>query len=164
MFPLASVAVKLTKICPTFKVSGASFKTDCTAQLSFAEGKTKLVASAKHPPEMVFKIADGGQEMLGSSTSFTVTVCWQVEVFPLPSVAVQVTVVSPAGKVVGASFSKVKPVEQAELLAVGKPRFGVAEQFPEEVFAATLAGQVTAEAKKTCTILIFFAASSTTKT
>ena len=71
--------------------------------------------------------------------STTVTVCVQVAVLPAASVAVQVTVVLPMGKLAGASFVMVG----APQLSVPVALFNVAEavQSPGAVFTVVSLGQ-----------------------
>ena len=53
--------------------------------------------------------------------SFTVTVCVQVCVFPAASVAIQVTVVFPKGKVDGALFvTVIAPLQLSDVVGVPK--------------------------------------------
>ena len=62
-----------------------------------------------------------GQVITGGMLSVTVTIWAQVAVFPLASVAVQVTVVVPFGKTAGALLLTVVPVQLS--LIAGVPRF-----------------------------------------
>jgi hypothetical protein len=103
LLPLASVIVQTTVVAPKGYTVGALFVTELTVQLSVAIGFPRLTLKATQ-----FAFADtvifAGAEMDGSVLSVTVTNCVAVEVFPVASVAVQVTVVCPIGKVAGALF------------------------------------------------------------
>ena len=71
--------------------------------------------------------------------SETVTVCVHVLVLPALSTTVQVTVVTPIGKVAGALFVTDATVQLSE--ATGVPRATVAKQEPRSVVAVMFAGQ-----------------------
>jgi hypothetical protein len=77
--------------------------TEATEQLSPVTGVPKTIPVAVQPEVVVVTIF-AGAVMVGSVVSTTVTTCVAVLIFPEPSVTVQVTVVFPNGKVVGASF------------------------------------------------------------
>ena len=55
--------------------------------------------------------------IVGAVLSITVTVCTAVAVFKLASVAVQITVVVPIGKLAGASLVTVTPEQLSEATA-----------------------------------------------
>ena len=69
----------------------------------------------------------------GGMLSVTVTVCVHVEIFPLASVAVHVTVVAPFGKVAGALLLMTTPEQLS--LAVGVPKFTPVAPQPILVYA-----------------------------
>jgi hypothetical protein len=69
-----------------------------------------------------------GQTMVGAVLSFTVTVCEQVAVLPLPSVAVHITVVVPTGNELGALLLMLTGVQLLLSLAVALPNATVAVQ------------------------------------
>ena len=56
-----------------------------------------------------------GQVIAGAAPSTTVTSWVQEEVFPASSVAVQVTIVSPTGRMEGASLTMVIPLASEQL-------------------------------------------------
>ncbi len=85
-----SVTVQVTIVIPIGNVSGASFVTLSTPQLSETTGVPKLNSNEQ-------LITSGGHETIGASLSTTVTVIEQVELLPQASVAVQITVVVPTG-------------------------------------------------------------------
>src|SRR5438093_1237000 len=100
VLPLASVAVQVTVATPLLKVeplAGAQ-TTEATAQLSLALGAVQLTAAVQ-TPAAVFCVILAGQVIVGISVSLTVTVKMHALVLPLPSLAVQVTVVVPLMKV-----------------------------------------------------------------
>ena len=87
---------------------------------------------------LVVAVTLAGAVMVGKTLSTTVTICVAVLIFPDPSVTVQVTVVEPAGKVVGALLVT-EATEQLSAV-VGTPKTTpVAEVQP---VAVTLAGAV----------------------
>ena len=98
VFPLASVAVQTTVVTPLAKALplAGTQTTLCPGQLSVevAENVTLLV----HNPGLVETERFAGQDATGASVSLTVTVNAQMFVFPLASVAVQTTVVTPLAK------------------------------------------------------------------
>jgi hypothetical protein len=82
-----------------------------------------------------------GQVIVGGWLSLTVTVCWQVAVFPDPSVTVHVTTVTPAGNCDGALLVTDATEQLSDV--VGVPRLTlVAKHCPEFVLTVTFAGQV----------------------
>ena len=103
MLPEASVTVHVTVVVPITKVAGALFVTERTEQLSDVTGvpNAKLVTAQDAD---AFVVMFAGAEMIGFTLSTTVTTCVAVDVFPDPSVTVQVTVVLPNGKATGALF------------------------------------------------------------
>src|ERR1700719_688205 len=82
-----------------------------------------------------------GQVITGGWMSRTITRCWQVAVFPLLSVAVQVTRLVPTGNCAGALLVTVTAPQLS--LAVGLPRATpVAKHAPALALTVTSAGQV----------------------
>lgn len=77
--------------------------------------------------------------MEGRTLSVTVTVCVQVAVFPLASVAVQIASVLPIGKAEGALFVTDTPAQLS--LATGVPKSTPVAVQPLLVVACTFAGQ-----------------------
>src|SRR5204862_3718418 len=82
----------------------------------------------------------------GACVSFTVMVCLQVELFPDPSVALQVMVVTPTGYGALSGCPSLRVPVVARLpeqlsTAVALPGLTVAEQKPASLPATTLAGQ-----------------------
>lgn len=69
-------------------------------QLSVAKGATGADIVAKQLPASTFIPTSGGQVIVGAMLSNTVMSCVHVFVFPLPSVTVHVTTVTPFGYVV----------------------------------------------------------------
>ena len=101
--PAASVAVHVTMVVPTGNpLAGALFVTETTPTASVANGgisETTVFA----PVASVYTSASGVPVITGATVSDTVTVAvTSVAAFPAVSVAVNVTVVVPIGKVVGA--------------------------------------------------------------
>src|ERR1700719_825829 len=82
-----------------------------------------------------------GQVITGGWMSRTITRCWQVAVFPLLSVAVQVTRLVPTANCAGALLVTVTAPQLS--LAVGLPRSTpVAKHVPALALTVTSAGQV----------------------
>ena len=124
-------------VTPKGKAVGALFVTDATEQLS------AVVAVPNTTPvavQAVFVVAVtfAGAVIVGKTLSTTDTVCVAVLIFPAPSVTVQVTVVEPAGKVVGALFVTEATEQLSAVMGVPKTT-PVAEVQP---VAITLAGAV----------------------
>lgn len=68
-----------------------------TEQLSAVVGVPSEATIALHEPGSAFILTEGGQVILGTWVSATVTIWVQVAVKPLASVTVQVTVDEPVG-------------------------------------------------------------------
>jgi hypothetical protein len=138
LFPAASTTVQVTVVTPIGKVAGALLVTDATVQLSDATGDPSATV-AKQEPASVVAVMFEGQAIVGIWLSETVTICVQVLVLPALSTTVQVTVVTPIGKVAGALFVT---DATAQLSAVtGLPRATVARQEPASVVAVMFEGQ-----------------------
>ena len=88
-------------------------------QLSVAVAVPGL-SVVEHEPSGLATVVSAGQEIDGASSSTTVTFWVQVAVFPAASVAVQVTVVSPSGKLDGALLVTVTELSQLSV-AVAVP-------------------------------------------
>ena len=110
VLPLASVTVQVTVVAPIGNVVGALFVTLATEQLSEVAGVPKETFNAKQPLLVVVVTANGAV-IVGIVVSLTVTVCVLIVTFPDPSVAVQVTVVTPIGYVAGALLINVTVVQ-----------------------------------------------------
>src|ERR1041385_184488 len=96
-----SVAVQVTVVVPTGKVSPglwSQFSGTVPAQLSVAVGAVQLTTAPHRALSVSWEMLFGQPLISGGSSSLTVTVKVQVELLA-PSVAVQVTVVVPTGKV-----------------------------------------------------------------
>jgi hypothetical protein len=97
----ASVAVNVCVVTPTGKVAPLAKPAVCvvtTAQLSVPTGGLNVTAAPQRPG-VVFTEMLAGQAMTGNSMSFTVTVKEQDVTLLEASVAVNVCVVTPTGKV-----------------------------------------------------------------
>src|SRR2546425_614963 len=99
--PAASVAVQVTMVVPFGKLAGALFAMtsdapDETASVALAEPSAGAAAQV---PRAVLAVMAGGAATVGAVVSRTVTVKLALLWLPEPSVAVQVTVVVPSGKV-----------------------------------------------------------------
>src|ERR1044071_9834957 len=98
LLPLASVAVHTTLVVPLAKLEpeAGTHRIEPPGQLSVSVAR-KLTLLA-HCPGAVPTVIGPGQPGTGRSVSLTVTVKVQLEVLPLASVAVQVTVLVPLAK------------------------------------------------------------------
>ena len=89
---------------------------------------------------------EDGQFNTGTSLSSIVMVCWQVLELPDTSVTVQVTTVSPRGKIAGASLIKISSLAAVQLSAIVglmNPILATAvPQVPESVSAIMSEAQV----------------------
>jgi hypothetical protein len=106
-----------------------------------------------------------GQTMLGASSSVTVIICSQVVLLPAASTTVQVTVVTPIGKVAGASLVTEATVQLSDV--IGEPIARVAKHWPASATVVRSAGQVMAGASLSLTVtncsqVVLFPAASTT--
>src|SRR6185369_3381270 len=139
MFPLLSVTVQVTRLVPAGKMAGALFVTDATPeQLSVVTGVPSATLVALHP-ELADTTTLGGQVMAGGVRSRTTTSCWQLAEFPPTSVAVQVTIFVPSGKLAGALLVTVT----AQLSVVmGTPSATLVALQPELAATTRFEGQV----------------------
>ena len=123
---------------PNGKAEGALFSTNTTLQLSDVTGVPKLTPVAVQPL-LVLAIFVGGQIIVGSTMSTTITDCMQVLTFPDPSVTDQVTIVLSIGKIGGALLF-IDVIEQLSDV-VGVPRDIPEALQPELVPAIICKGQ-----------------------
>jgi hypothetical protein len=101
--PEPSITVQVIVVVPNEKVEGALFVTLATEQLSAVTGVPNAKPVTAHEA-VAFIVIFAGAVMVGFTLSITVITCVAVDVFPEPSVTVQVTVVFPNGKATGALF------------------------------------------------------------
>ena len=122
VFPDPSVTVHVTVVVPNGKVAGALFVTLATVQLSavVAVPKVTVVATQLLSADAV---TFAGAVIVGFVLSITVIVWVAVVLFPAASVAVQVTVVFPNGKLAGALFVTLAKVQLS--VATGVPKFAI---------------------------------------
>src|SRR6185503_16966085 len=141
VFPLLSVAVQVTRLVPTANCAGALLLIATVPQLSLAVGLPKTTPVAKQAPAFALTVTSAGQVIAGCWLSVTMTRCWQVAVFPLLSVAVQVTRFVPTANCAGALLLIVTAPQLS--LTVGLPKTNpVAKQAPTFSLTFTSAGQV----------------------
>lgn len=96
-----SVAVQVTVVVPTGKAlpeAGVQTVTTSVGQLSTTDGAAKLTLAATSPGACATAITFGGQVIVGVCWSTTVTANLQEPEIPALSVAEQMTVVVPLGK------------------------------------------------------------------
>src|SRR5438477_1985384 len=109
-------------------------------QLSVTVGLPKFTPVAKHWFGSVLVVTSSGQAMVGFWLSRTITFWVQVAVLPPASVAVQVTVLVPMGKWLGALLVRATPGQLS--VTVGLPRFTpVAKHWFASVLVITSSGQ-----------------------
>ncbi len=148
VFAAASVAVHVTVVTPTGKLdpeAGTQF-TVAPGQLSDAVGVVYVTVADPEDGGDSTTVMFEGQVTVGACASFTVTVNEHEPVFDDASVAVQVTMVTPTGKVdpVAGTHTTVAPGQLSE--AVGVVKFTTAEHCPAVAGVAMFAGHVTAGA------------------
>jgi hypothetical protein len=153
VLPLPSVAVLVTVVVPTLNTV-PEFWLDTTAalpQLSLAV--TEKVTVVEQRPASAFWLKLNGQLMAGAWESVTVTTKEHVEVFPLPSVAVPVTVVAPVLKVLPeAGLDIIVTLPQLSVAVTGK--FTTAVQKPASAFWVKLKGQLMTGASASVTVTV----------
>jgi hypothetical protein len=123
--PAASVAVYVTVVIPNGNTSPEVWVLVSVTpkQLSLAVGAVH-VAIPSHEPTVVLVLMFAGRPTIaGAVLSITVITCVAVAVFPTASVAVQVTLVVPSGKIAGASFVTVTAVQLS--VATGLPKLAI---------------------------------------
>src|ERR671922_210645 len=128
LFPLASVAVNVIVVAPTGSIAGASFVIlGCGSTMSLAEATARNAWTGSDaegmPASLVaFTKLSGGTTIRGGVVSTTVTSKLAEPVLPWESVAVQVTVVVPTGKVLpdaGAHVGVIGPSTMSLAVAAG---------------------------------------------
>ena len=103
VFPLPSFTVHVTVVVPRGKTVGALLVIWATEQLSAVTGVPKTTLNAAHAL-FALTVTLAGAVIVGVVTSVTVTNWVAVDVFPLPSITVQITVVVPSVNDAGALF------------------------------------------------------------
>lgn len=111
-----------------------------TEQLSPVVAVPRATPLAVQRPASALTVTLAGAVMLGAWLSVTVTVCEAVAVLPEASVAVQITVVVPSGKVAGALLDAV--AEQLSATVALPSDTPLAVQSPASAFTVTAAGAV----------------------
>ena len=137
--PAASSTLQVTVVVPIGKEEGALLVTEATEQLSVVVGVPRTTPVAVQAEFVVAATFDGAV-MVGFTLSVMVTVWVAVVLFPEPSVTVQVTVVLPKGKVVGALLVT-EATEQLSAV-IGVPRTTPIAVQAEFVVAVTFDGAV----------------------
>jgi hypothetical protein len=151
VLPALSTTVQVTVVTPIGKVAGALFVTDATAQLSDVTGDPRATV-AKQEPRSVVAVMFEGQAIVGIWLSDTVTVWVHVLVLPAASTTVQVTVVTPIGKVAGALLVTDATAQLSDV--TGDPRATVAKQEPRSVVAVMFEGQTMLGASLSDTVTV----------
>jgi hypothetical protein len=166
--PLASVAVHVTVVFPIGKIPpvGALLVNVMlfgAVQLSATAGAVKTIVAVQLAPALAVIVA--GAVITGAIASVTVTVCVLVELLPLASVAVQVTVVTPTGNkpLAGALLVNVTGLVQLSV-AVGAVNTTTALQLaPAVAVIATgvlITGAVVSVTVTNCVFVTVFPAAS----
>src|SRR5436309_6102895 len=118
VLPLASATVQVTAVAPAGNWVGALLVTLATAQLSAVFGAPIATFVPSHWPGSLLTTTAAGALMVGFWVSLTVTSWLAVAVLPLASVTVQVTVVAPVAKWVGALLVTLAPAQLSAVLGV----------------------------------------------
>jgi len=151
VLPLASVAVHVTGVVPRANrvPEGGTHVVVAPGQLSLAVAAKLTIASQR--PASVLVTTFAGHTTAGGSVSCTVTVKLHRLVFPLASVAVQFTAVTPLINVApeGGAQITVVPLQLSVADAVNVT---TASQRPAVVFVTIFVGQTTTGASRSCTI------------
>lgn len=126
---------------PLGYVVGALFVVPCKPQLSLVVGVPSVTPDAAHKPVVVFTETVAGQVIVGFWLSVTVTVWLHVAVRLFTSVTVQITVVFPEVKVVGALWVVLCTPQLSPVVGVPSETPD-AVQRPTVVPTETVAGQV----------------------
>src|SRR3989442_14130203 len=96
-----------------------------------------------------------GALIAGAWLSRTVTDCVALLEFPAASVAVQVTMVVPLGKVAGALFATTSDApDETASTALAEPSAGAAAQVPRAVLVVIAGGAVTVGGVVSCTVTV----------
>ena len=136
--------MQVTVVMPFGKVEpegGVQVGVSVPSQLSVAVA-VKFTTAEQSPPAVPVVIGEG-QVTTGATPSLTVTVNEQLPGFPAESVAEQLTVVTPFGKVVPDAGVQVGVIEPSQLSVAVAVKLTTAEQAPLDVFIVIGDGQVT---------------------
>ena len=101
-FPATSIAVQVIMVSPSGKTVGASLVTDITPTTSKVSGMVKVTGFS--PGVWASTITSGIGVIRGGIVSTTEMVWVAIAIFPAPSIAVQMIVVTPKGNLAGALF------------------------------------------------------------
>ena len=153
VFPLASVAVQTTVVTPLAKALplAGTHTMPSPGQLSVdvAENVTLLV----HTPALVDTDTLPGHNATGASVSLTVTVNTQMFVFPVASVAVQTTVVTPLAKALPLAGTHTM-LSPAQLSVEVAENVTLLAHEPRLVLTERLAGHVATGASVSLTVTV----------
>ena len=157
-FPLPSVTVQVTVVTPIGNATGALLVILATEQLSAVIGEPNATPVAVQP-EFTLTLIATGAVIVGNTDSLTVTICVAVDVFPLPSVTVHVTVVAPSKKADGALLVTLATEQLSEVTGVPKTT-PVAEQPKLAIIViavgATIVGFVISVTVTICVAVVVF--------
>lgn len=152
--PAPSVTVSTTVFAPRFAQVKLDLSIDSVTPPHESELPPSTMSGVKvADPDASSASVAALQTAVGASSSTTVTFCWQVAALPAPSVAVQVTNVSPNGNVEGALFVVLATAQLSDV--VGDPRATpLALQAPASVPTSTFAGQVMVGTSASVTVTV----------
>jgi hypothetical protein len=152
--PLPSTTVQVTVVVPVLNAAGALLVTLATEQLSVAIGvpKATLVTEQVLPE---FNVIADGAIITGLTLSVTTTVCVAVALFPEASVTVQVTIVVPVKKVVGALLTTLATEQLSDV--VGVPKLTLNATHPSFAVKATFVGAVIVGNSVSITVTVWLA-------
>ncbi len=141
----------MTVVFPNGNAVGALLVTLATEQLSAVTGVPNATPVAVQA-EFVLTVNAAGAVIVGFTLSTTVTTCVAVAEFPAASITVQVTVVFPNGKEVGALFVTLATVQLSAV--TGVPSTTPVAVQAAFVFTVTAAGAVMVGRTVSTTVIV----------
>jgi hypothetical protein len=138
-------------VFPNGNAIGALFTTLATEQLSAVTGVPKDTPVAVHAVFVLTVIA-AGAVIVGTTLSVTVITCVAVAVLPAASNTVQVTVVFPTVKILGALFVTLATVQLSDV--TGVPIEIPVAVHPVFVFTETFAGAMIVGRTVSITVMV----------
>jgi hypothetical protein len=154
VLPVASVAVHVTVVVPTAKKEPDAGTQDTVTPGQLSVAVATKVTTAPQSPGSFDTVIGAGHVMTGASVSLTVTVNEQLEVLPLPSSAVQVTVVVPTEKLEPDAGTQVTVGAGLQLSVAVAVKLTTAAQVPTSLLTTIGAGQVMTGASSSKTVTV----------
>src|SRR3989442_258580 len=123
--------------------------------LALPRSAAAMVSPATVDPAPVPRLIPAGTVITGAALSRTVTDCVALPVWPAASVAVQVTMVVPFGKLAGALFAMTSDApDDTASVALAEPSAGAAAQVPRAVLVVIAGGAVTVGGVVSCAVAL----------